>query len=391
MSIDIHPQDKGFMKGIHIFKPGKQTSSQGITLDFSDDTLKATVDAYSPDLHEAPIVIGHPKDNGPAWGWVNGLEFSNDGLVANPQQVDPQFEEMVQAGRFKKVSASFYAPDSASNPVPGVYYLRHVGFLGAQPPAVKGLKGVEFSEDDEVIEFSAPWDTSNIAGLFRKLREFLIDKFSKEEADNVLPTWSIEDLEDSARRAMNEDSNTPSSAFSEQNSPSQQPPEGNAMTEEELKQLKADLEAKEQSLKDREASFSEKETAIKASEAALRQQEIASDLDALVKAGKVLPAQKERLAEFMASLDNEKDVLEFGEGEQKKSFSQQAFMKEFLGKLPKAVDFKEHAADDQEQPPENSNELAQKALEYQEEQRKKGRTVSITQAVNAVQKGTAKS
>ncbi len=388
------------MKGIHIFKPGKQTSSQGITLEFSDDTLKATVDAYSPELHEAPIVIGHPKDNGPAWGWVNGLEFSDDGLVANPQQVDPQFEAMVQAGRFKKVSASFYAPDSASNPVPGVYYLRHVGFLGAQPPAVKGLKDVEFSEDDDVIEFSAPWDafynTGNIAGLFRKLREFLIDKFSKEEADNILPTWSIEDLEDSARRRMNEDSNTPSPAFSEPNSPSQkppsqQPPEGTAMTEEELKQLKADLEAKEQALKDREASFSEKETAIKASEGALQKQAIASDLDDLVKAGKVLPAQKAQLAEFMASLDNEKDVLEFGEGEQKKNFSQQAFMKAFLGKLPKAVDFKEHAADDQEQPPENSNELAQKALEYQEEQRKKGRTVSITQAVNAVQKGTAKS
>ena len=56
-------------------------------------------------------------------------------------------------------------------------------------------------------------------------------------------------------------------------------------------------------------------------------------------------------------------------------------------KLRSSVDFKEHAADDQEQPPENSNELAQKAPEYQEEQRKKGRTVSITQAVNAVQKG----
>ncbi|WP_066018693.1 hypothetical protein, partial [Endozoicomonas atrinae] len=110
-------------------------------------------------------------------------------------------------------------------------------------------------------------------------------------------------------------------------------------------------------------------------------------LDELVKAGKVLPAQKDQLAEFMASLDSEVDVLEFGEGDQKQSFSQQAFMKDFLGKLPKAVDFKEHSADDQEQPPENSNELAQMALEYQEEQRKKGRTVSITQAVNAVQTG----
>ncbi len=51
---------------------------------------------------------------------------------------------MVKAGRFKSRSASFYHPDNPNNPKPGVYYLRHVGFLGAQPPAVKGLKAVEF-------------------------------------------------------------------------------------------------------------------------------------------------------------------------------------------------------------------------------------------------------
>ncbi len=374
------------MKGIHIFKPGKHTSSQGVSLEFSEDQVKATVDAYSTELHEAPIVIGHPKDNSPAWGWVNRLEFTNDGLMAAPQQVDPQFEEMVQAGRFKKVSASFYAPDSANNPVPGVFYLRHVGFLGAQPPAVKGLKDVEFSEDDDVIEFSAPWDTSNIAGLFRKLREFLIDKFSKEEADNVLPSWTIEDLEDSARQGIQSDETSP--AFSE--SPTPPKSQGNDMDEKELQQLKADLDAREQALKDKETSFSEKETAIKASEAALRKQAIASELDELVKAGKVLPVQREQLAEFMAGLDSDRDVLEFGEGDQKQSFTQQSFMQAFLSKLPKAVDFKEHSSDDQEKPPENSNELAQQALEYQEEQKKKGRTVSITQAVYAVQQGSVK-
>lgn len=108
------------MKSIHIFKPGKHTSSQGQALSFTEDLLKASVDAYDTGLHEAPIVIGHPKDNGPAWGWVNALEYSEDGLVANTQQVDPQFEEMVQAGRFKKVSASFYAPDSVTQAVNAV-------------------------------------------------------------------------------------------------------------------------------------------------------------------------------------------------------------------------------------------------------------------------------
>ena len=369
------------MKGIHIFKPGKHTCSQGAKLEFTEDNLKASVAAYDPALHEAPIVVGHPKDNGPAWGWIKSLQFSDDGLTANPDQVAPEFEEQVVAGRYKKVSASFYAPDSPSNPVPGVFYLRHVGFLGAQPPAIKGLKDVEFAADDDFVEFSAPfvdkWDTSNIAGLFRSLREFLIDKYTKEEANEALSSWAIEELENSGRRAI--DSDTPSPEFKESNPPKKQP-EGTVMTEAEIKQAQADLDAKE-------LAFKEKESAVKAAEAAITQKEIGSELDALVTAGKVLPAQKPQLAEFMAGLDADKDVLEFGEGDGKKSFSQRAFMREFLTKLPKAVDFGEHGAGGQEEPPTNSNELAQKAIEYQETQRKQGRTVSITQAVYAVQQG----
>lgn len=76
---------------------------------------------------------------------MRSLAAGDDGLNAEPHQVDPEFAEMVNAGRFKKISASFYTPDAPNNPVPGVYYLRHVGFLGAQPPAVKGLKQAEFA------------------------------------------------------------------------------------------------------------------------------------------------------------------------------------------------------------------------------------------------------
>ena len=177
------------MKRINIFKPGTHTSASGSTLSFSESDLQASVDAYDPELHEAPITVGHPKDNLPAYGWIKSLSFSEErGIDATPDQVDSDFAEMVTAGRFKKVSASFYSPDAPNNPKPGAYYLRHVGFLGAQPPAIKGLKSVEFNEAEEgVVEFSEPWDTQNTASMFRRLREFLIDKFSKDEADQVIP------------------------------------------------------------------------------------------------------------------------------------------------------------------------------------------------------------
>jgi hypothetical protein len=142
-------------KLLHIFKSGHHVAMNGAALEFSEADLAASARAYDPALHEAPVVIGHPKHDAPAYAWVKSLVTSEDGLNAEPRQVDPAFAEMVNAGRFKKISASFYAPDAPNNPVPGVYYLRHVGFLGAQPPAVKGLKQVEFAETEAgVVEFS---------------------------------------------------------------------------------------------------------------------------------------------------------------------------------------------------------------------------------------------
>ena len=132
---------------IQIFKTGRHTAMSGASLEFSQGDLEATVAAYDPNLHEAPLVVGHPKSDAPAYGWVGSLTVGPSGfLEALPRQVDPAFSEMVANGRFKKVSASFYTPASPGNPRPGVYYLRHVGFLGAQAPAVKGLRPPKFAD-----------------------------------------------------------------------------------------------------------------------------------------------------------------------------------------------------------------------------------------------------
>lgn len=90
---------------IHIFRPGRHTAMQGTTIDFGESDLIATANAYDPARHEAPLVIGHPAADAPAWGWVGSLTADADGLFATPRQLDPAFAEMVRAGRFKKVSA----------------------------------------------------------------------------------------------------------------------------------------------------------------------------------------------------------------------------------------------------------------------------------------------
>lgn len=154
------------MPAIHIFKAGTHTDMHGTKLPFTQSDLAACVKAYDPSVHEAPLVIGHPKTEDPAWGWVKSLSLNGGDLLAEPDQLDPQFAELVGNGRFKKVSASFYLPDSPNNPKPGTLYLRHVGFLGAQPPSIKGLKQVSFGEKEEgVVEF-ADWSDITNASLW---------------------------------------------------------------------------------------------------------------------------------------------------------------------------------------------------------------------------------
>lgn len=137
--------------GKTIFRAGRHRTIGGQTIEFSEADLAAVAAAYDTAVHEAPLVIGHPKTDDPAMGWVSGLKCVGLRLEADFRQMDPAFAEAVEAGRYKHVSAAFYAPDSPRNPKPGGYYLRHVGVLGAVPPAVKGLGPLTFAEDDTVF------------------------------------------------------------------------------------------------------------------------------------------------------------------------------------------------------------------------------------------------
>jgi len=171
---------------IPIFKTGTHTDSQGRTKEWGTADIDKIVASYDPTQHEAPIVIGHPKDNAPAFGWAEGLERKGEVLFAKAKQLVPEFVDMVKRGLFKKRSISLY-PDGS---------LRHIGFLGAQPPAVKGLTDVAFAADEGgvTIEFSDEGIQRTVADTFRRIREWIIEKFDAETADRVVPTWAIESL-----------------------------------------------------------------------------------------------------------------------------------------------------------------------------------------------------
>ncbi|ECI5747499.1 hypothetical protein D5P88_15910 [Salmonella enterica subsp. enterica] len=135
-----------------IFRAGAHLAMEGRPLIFTGHDLQLTADAYNAAERPAPLVLGHPADDQPAMGQVRGMFVRGDTLYAQTVASE-SLASLVRAGRYRHVSACFYTPSTAGNPAPGAYYLKHVGFLGAQPPAVKGMAPPEFGEHAHGLYF----------------------------------------------------------------------------------------------------------------------------------------------------------------------------------------------------------------------------------------------
>ncbi len=314
-----------------IFAPGRHTAMNGDTLTFAAGDLAATATAYDPAVRQAPICIGHPKHDMPAYGWVNGLTVENGRLVAGTEQVDAAFAAMVEAGRFKTRSAAFFSPTSPHNPVPGTWYLRHVAFLGAQPPAVAGLKPIAFAADDEgVVLFGAvepgrmAWSLRNIATMLRGFRDLLVEKEGAEKADAVIPGWRLDDLTADAARL---EDGGPTFSTPEEDDSMANPPDA------------AELARREADLARREAEFA-------VTEAARVQADNAAFVDGLVKGGRLPSGLKDDTLAFMAALPATGDTVAFAApgGTVKKTPA--AAFRDLLGKLPTLVELGEVAGED---------------------------------------------
>ena len=338
------------MKQFQIFRSGTHVASSGASVTLSEADLAASAAAYDPALHEAPIVIGHPKDDAPAYGWVASLVADGENLMAVPNQVDAAFSEMVSGGRFKKRSASFYLKGVPGNPNPDVFYLRHCAFLGAAAPAVKGMKPVEFAggaSEFMTVEFgeeenlrSMSWAMSSIGRLAQAFREFLVSERGEEEADKAIDTWAVEDLFKTAGRLMeqanNADTNDP--AFSEHDGRDTPVPKTPEQLAAEATQLTADQDA----LKQQQADFSER---TKKTDRA----DNARELQVLIDAGTLAPGIKQEALDFMAQLDGA-TTAEFGEGDGVVKVTPREW---FLGLLKKSgtlVDFSEQSAEEGDGP-----------------------------------------
>lgn len=322
-------------RSIEILKPGTFTDVNGVTVTFSASDCEELVATYDAASEPAPAVIGHPKTDDPAYAWAESLRVENGRVVAEIGQIDPGFENVVSAGRYKRISPSIYPRNHPANPTPGKYHLKHIGFLGAAKPAIKGLATVSFAD------------------------------------------------------GVNADCITLEINLSEQ-----EPGENQEQDMSKDKDPAIELAEAKQALEDREAALAEREKAISDREdevaQAARDAASASALEyaeSLVTKMVLPPAHKDRVAFLLTNLANQpEDVLSFGEGD--KAERPDAALKALLNEAKPVLSFGELAGAEEGAAGDNedASDIATRALQFSEEQSKAGTPVSAAVAVRAVMK-----
>lgn len=348
-------------KRIQIFRAGKHTTSTGQEIEFSDADVSALASSYDPVVGHAPAVVGHPRQDSPAYGWVAALSVSDGHLVAELDQVNPEFAEAVRAGAYKHVSAAFYAPNSKANPKPGAYYLRHVGFLGATPPAIKGLAPVEFAEgtpDVEIqIEFSEAGEGARgDDGISNPLPV----KSGALDPDRTSSATDAGAAADSSAAPPIAPASEPSPAPASADVPTDQPTGQSevpaaAEAEADSADKTAPAGTKDDSIASKLAELAAREAELKAREKALieaeqaaRRADATAFAEQMVSQGRVLPRDSHAFVELLLAIPP--GPIEFAEGDKIRSLDAGAWLRAIISQSRPLVEFGELAAGDLPKP-----------------------------------------
>lgn len=284
---------------LELFRVTDKTARNGKRYKIGAEELRQSAAAYDPKLKAAPLVIGHPKDDSPAFGWLKRVDAVADLLTGEPTSVAAAFAEAVNAKAFPKISMAFYPPDAANNPKPGVFYPRHVGFFGGQQTIVDGL--LDAVIPPEAVAQSAP-----------AFADENTDDIAEFELEYAEPAGPIEPKQPG--------------------DPVEQPnQETKTMTEEELQQREAEIAARENALKIQEDDLKAREIQAKRDGFTEYAEGLASEAQ-----GKILPRHVTPLVEFFLALPDNTQI-EFAEegGAVKKEPTAewfQSFLDETLGK-----------------------------------------------------------
>lgn len=346
---------------IEIFRPGTFTSEEGDEWTITLADCAAMVAGYDPTRSPAPIVIGHPKMDAPAQGWIESLALGDDGIVrAMPGQLDPAFVEGVRAGRFKKVSARFYPPENPHNPVPGIFSLRHVGALGAHPPAVKGLRNLSFAEGSDAHVLRGP--------------------------DQDMPALQVAEAEGataSDQEQPKDDEHQPKKEAEVADNKDEGGKGGDASFAEAQRAL---TEGQEQLKRDREQLVADRNSLETAATKAAHEANV-SFVESAIAAAKLSNAGKDQFVFLLDQLSARPADVSFGEGEKKKSPAD--LLKSIITSAAPLVSFGEFAKNEGGKAKMSAASMSAAATKYQAEQKAIGNVISIAQALRHVEREMA--
>ncbi len=305
---------------------------------WSADDLNSLV-ANHDASHPAPLVIGHPASDDPRYGQVSEYKLDAAGkLWFKAKDIEPTFEQMVADKRFPERSIAI-DPDGQ-----GGFKVRHIGFLGAVPPALQltpmqyGLSGRPAYE--YAGEFAPDATTPRVLGrAMRRLREFIVEYFGVDAADKVMPEYEVESIQEHATDLTSPPKFDSSTYY--QPTGDEPMPETHHFTQAELDAAVKAAKAESQ------AAFAKDNAALKGELDKVRRERLAgayqSQVDKAVSEGRLSPAQSEGLVEFMLALPDGADApFTFSRGEDDKAEevkqTPMQFFEAFIGKLGKQLD-----------------------------------------------------
>lgn len=308
-------------KWFEVFRAGNHTDAKGKERNFSEEDVNKIAEIYNnQNSHLAPLVKGHPKDNEPAFGWVGKLKAEAGRLYLQFSELSKEIIEDVRDGKYKFTSISLY---------PNML-LRHVGILGAVPPAVKGLAPVQFTQSEEDVmsfDFSEMYElqyiVQSLGTMIQGLRDDKIAKDGVDEADKFYSQWLI----DACKQFTAPEEKT----AIQQNALQTNFNEEYKMTNEELTQQNEQLKNDLKTANDKIAEMKESQSAA----------EEFNFCETLIKEGKLTPSEKDETLRMLKSL-RELQAVEFSDTEgNKKTETPYETYKNQLQKRTPMIEFKE--------------------------------------------------
>lgn len=306
------------IEGVEIFATGRHRGSEIVQI--SENDLNEMVASFNALGHEQgfkPVLkLGHEdvqkffgqRKGAPNLGFVEKVWKEGNKLLANFANVPDAVVDLIRQGRYNAVSIEMF-PKTQVEGKTFSNVLTAVALLGAELPAVKGLKDLAatlFTEEPETPDFQG-----NVETL---MGEDEMATFTQEQLDTFVEA-AVAKAKDEVRAEFDA-----------------------KVAELEGKVTEAD-KAKETA-----------ENALREFEDTTRKNEAEAMVDNAIEEGKLLPKQKDEALAFALTLNG---TVKFGDTEK----SAVDVFKTFIEGLPKKIDLDEHGSSESEkETPSNASE-----------------------------------